>query len=90
MIKPGVDQLAALGLILVPTLGIVFALQARFATDRMKNLTARGVLMVVSLFALLYPDDAIAAIACVPVVLIIAAWVLYQRPRQIRAAKASG
>ncbi|HCS68409.1 MAG TPA: hypothetical protein DIW51_00405 [Rhodospirillaceae bacterium] len=90
VIKPGVDQLAALGLILVPTLGIVFALQARFATDRMKNLTARGVLMVVSLFALLYPDDAIAAIACVPVVLIIAAWVLYQRPRQIRAAKAPG
>ncbi|MEP4912074.1 MAG: TRAP transporter large permease subunit, partial [Alphaproteobacteria bacterium] len=90
VMQPGVDQLAALGLILVPTLGIVFALQARFATDRMKNLTARGVLMAVSLFALLYPDDAIAAIACVPVVLIIAAWVLYQRPRQIRAAKASG
>lgn len=88
--QPGVDQLAALGLILVPTLGIVFAIQARFATDRIRNLTARGVLMVVSLFALLYPDDAIAAIACVPVMLIIAAWVLYQRPRQTRAAKAPG
>ena len=37
-----------------------------------------------------WPDDGIAAITCVPVLLFIAVWVLYQRPRQIREVRALG
>lgn len=82
--EPGMDQIAALFLVLIPTLGIIFAIQARFGKARQADWTTRGVLMAVSLFALLYPDDVIAAIACVPILLVIGGWFFYQRPRQIR------
>lgn len=82
--EPGMDQIAALFLVLIPTLGIIFAIQARFGKARQADWTTRGVLFAVSLFALLYPDDVIAAIACVPVLLVMGGWFFYQRPRQIR------
>lgn len=88
--EPGVDQLAAMFLILTATLGIVFAVQARFGKARRADLITRGLLLAVSLFALFCPDDMIAAIACVPILLIIGGWFFYQRPRQIREVRALG
>jgi TRAP transporter 4TM/12TM fusion protein len=87
VVEPGVDQLTAALLILVATLGITFSMQARF-TDRVGfDRTVRLVLAAFSLLALLHPNEEVAAAFCVPVVLIIAYWLLRRR---VPAAQENG
>jgi hypothetical protein len=71
-------MMAAL-LILVPTLGITFSLQARFAERPAIDQTVRLLLAAVSLLALLHPNDGVAGLASIPVGLTIAYWLLWRR-----------
>src|SRR5262249_37055226 len=80
VIEPGIDQMAAALLILVATIGITFSLQARFANRVPVDLATRLVLAALALLALLHPSEQVAALACVPVGLIIGYWLLRCRP----------
>jgi TRAP transporter 4TM/12TM fusion protein len=79
VVEPGLNQLTAALLILIATLGITFSMQARFSERAGVDRTVRLVLAAISLLALLHPDEDTAALFCVPVVLIIAYWLLRLR-----------
>jgi TRAP-type uncharacterized transport system fused permease subunit len=79
VIEPGIDQFSAAALILVATIGITFSLQARFADSRPADTAARLVLAALALLVLLHPDERIGAVACVPVLALIAYWLVRRR-----------
>jgi TRAP transporter 4TM/12TM fusion protein len=76
VLEPGLAQLGAMALVLLATIGIVFSLQARFLARRSLDLAARVVLAAFALVVLLHPAIEIALLACIPVVLFVAYWVL--------------
>lgn len=89
VVEPGLSQLTAALLILVATVGITFSLQARFADRAAIDWTARLILAAFSLLALLHPDAKLAALACIPVGLIIGYWLLRRRePAELAPASA--
>jgi ABC-type iron transport system FetAB permease component len=79
VIEPGLSQLTAALLILFATIGITFAIQARFADRAAIDRPVRLVLAGFSLLALLHPDEQVAVLACLPVGLIIGYWLLRRR-----------
>jgi TRAP-type uncharacterized transport system fused permease subunit len=81
VIKPGLDQLGAALLVLTATIGITFSLQARFAARRALDAPLRLILAAFALLALLDPDTAIAALACLPVLFAIGYWFVFRRNR---------
>jgi TRAP transporter 4TM/12TM fusion protein len=80
VVEPGWDQMEAALLILVATIGITFSLQARFADRTSIDVVLRLVLAAFALAALLHPSEKTAALACLPVVLIIGYWLIWRRP----------
>src|SRR5262245_23942375 len=79
VIEPGLSQLTAALLILVATIGISFSVQARFAERAAIDRTVRLLLAALSLLVLLHPSEKVAALACLPVALIIGYWMLRRR-----------
>jgi TRAP transporter 4TM/12TM fusion protein len=79
VVAPGMAQLGAGLLILVATLGITFSLQSRYAERRSVDLAARLALAAVSLVALLHPSEQVAALACVPVLIMMGYWLVRRR-----------
>jgi TRAP transporter 4TM/12TM fusion protein len=79
VVEPGLSQLTAAFLILVATIGISFSLQTRFAERAAIDRTVRLLLAGLSLLVLLHPSEAVAALACLPVALIIGYWLLRRR-----------
>jgi hypothetical protein len=53
---------------------------SRFSERRSVDLPTRLALATCALVVLLYPSERVAATACLPVVLIIAYWILWRRP----------
>ncbi|HVL37296.1 MAG TPA: TRAP transporter fused permease subunit [Burkholderiales bacterium] len=74
VLEPGVAQLGAMLLLLGATLGITFALQARFSNRRMLDLALRLVLAAIAFVVLFHPDRQVAWLACIPIVLFIGYW----------------
>jgi hypothetical protein len=86
VIEAGFGQMKGALLILIATIGITFSLQARFADRRWVDICVRLILAVLALVALLHPNDQVAALACLPIGLIIAYWVFdVVRPVRSRA-----
>jgi TRAP transporter 4TM/12TM fusion protein len=79
VIEPGLDQFRAAVLIIIPTLGITFAMQTRFADRRGADVLIRLALAALSLLALLVPSEQVAALACLAAALIIGYWFLRRR-----------
>src|SRR5581483_6588750 len=79
VIEPGVAQFGAAGLVLTATIGITFSLQARFADSAPADIATRLLLAALALVVLLCPDNRIAAVACVPVLLLIGYWLVRRR-----------
>jgi len=86
VIKPGLDQLGAALLVAISTIGITFSLQARFADTRATDVAIRVVLAAFALVALFDPAYSVATLACVPVVLAIAYWLVWRRKLKHAAA----
>jgi hypothetical protein len=66
----------AASLILVATVGITFALQARFAARAFIDRPVRFLLAACSLVVLLHPSELWATVACLPVLLLIGCWLV--------------
>jgi TRAP-type uncharacterized transport system fused permease subunit len=83
VIEPGLGQMMAAFLILIPTIGITFSMQANFSDRAVIDRLVRLALAACALFALLYPDDMVAAFGCVPVVAMVVYWCVRQRAVQL-------
>ena len=90
VIEPGVDQIGAMLLIMAATVGITFSIQARFTDNRPIDMTLRLALAGFALVVLFHPNLRIAALACIPVGLFIAYWVLRRRHAGAEAPAAAG
>jgi TRAP transporter 4TM/12TM fusion protein len=86
--EPGLDQIQAMLLMLASTVGLSFAIQARFADRRELDAALRIALAAIALLALFYPDEEIAALAAVGVGLFAAYW--FARRRKLPAAAGAG
>jgi len=86
VLEPGVAQIGAMLLLMASTIGFAFSLQARFADDRRVDLALRIVLAALALVVLLHPDRQVAMLACAPIALFVAYWVLRRRNALVRAA----
>jgi TRAP-type uncharacterized transport system fused permease subunit len=86
VLQPGLAQFSAMGLVLMSTLGLTFALQSRFSEQRLFDLSMRLTLAAFSLLALAHPNYGIATLACVPIAVLIAFWTLRVRPALLAAA----
>jgi TRAP transporter 4TM/12TM fusion protein len=88
VLQPGLEQLAAMALILIATLGVTFSLQARFNETRAVDLAIRIALAAVAMVVLLHPNEWIASLASIPVLAVIAYWFLRRQGHPAGAAQA--
>jgi TRAP-type uncharacterized transport system fused permease subunit len=79
VLEPGLEQLGAMALVLIATIGITFSLQARFAARRDLDLAARAVLAAAALVALLHPAIELALAGSLAVALFAGFWLLRRR-----------
>ncbi|HXV83781.1 MAG TPA: TRAP transporter fused permease subunit [Candidatus Binatia bacterium] len=90
VLEPGAAQLGAMALILTATIGLTFSIQACFSDGRTLDLALRLALAVLALVVLFYPSELIAALAGIPVLGMVAYWLLRQRRRRaLPAAEAA-
>ena len=81
VVQPGVAQLGAFVLVLAGTVGLVFALQGRFADGRGADLLIRTGLAAASLVVLAHRDDMVAGAATLVTAGLVVYWVLRARNR---------
>ena len=79
VIEPGLGQMGAALLILVPTIGLTFSMQAHFSDRAKIDIPIRIGLAAISLLALLHPNESVAIPALLPVCLLVAYWLLRRR-----------
>jgi TRAP transporter 4TM/12TM fusion protein len=79
VLEPGLAQLGALLLLATATIGASFSLQAQFADRRVIDVPLRLVLAALVLVVIFHPDQRVAALACLPVGLFIAYWIVRRR-----------
>lgn len=85
VVEPGIAQLPAFALLLVGTVGIIFALQGDYGGSRLRDWGARVLIAACSLVVILHPDEGVAWAAAAPV-LLLATWGLL-RARQALQSK---
>jgi TRAP transporter 4TM/12TM fusion protein len=95
VIEPGLTQIGAMALVAMAIVGLTFSLQASFSSNLLIDVAARAMLAVFALVALAHPDIRIAVLACAPVGLFAAYWVVrrrpgYARPAQVTSSRARG
>jgi TRAP transporter 4TM/12TM fusion protein len=88
VLEPGVAQVGAMLLIMASTVGVSFAIQATFSQRREIDIVLRLVLGAISMVVLFHPSRELAAMACIPIALFVAYWILWRRaaPIPVRAA----
>jgi TRAP-type uncharacterized transport system fused permease subunit len=79
VLEPGAAQLGAMLVVAVATVGVVFSIQARFSDRRELDVALRLVLAAFALVVLLHADRQVALLACIPVGLFVAYWILRRR-----------
>lgn len=86
VVEPGWDQIGAMVLVATATVGITFSIQAKFAHNAAIDIAVRLALAALALVVLLHPERDLAWLACVPVGLAVAYWVLKRRNVPVLAA----
>jgi TRAP transporter 4TM/12TM fusion protein len=79
VLEPGLAQIGAMLLVMTTTVGISFAIQARFATGRAVDFCARAVLAALALAVLLHPDRRLAVACALGVGVFLLYWALRRR-----------
>jgi len=88
--EPGIDQLEAMLLMITSTVGLSFAIQARFTDNRAMDVPLRIVLAACALFVLFCPEEQVAALGCIPVGLFVVYWILKRRNISLVAEAQAG
>ena len=71
LLKPGLKQLAALGVLLVGCLTAAAAIHGRLFERKSHDLPARFLILLVALFILFYPKGVLSALALIPAIAMI-------------------
>ncbi|MFN3745301.1 MAG: TRAP transporter fused permease subunit [Hyphomicrobiaceae bacterium] len=79
VLEPGATQLAALGLVSVSTIALMFSLQATFSERKSVDYSIRLVLGGLAMLILFSPSEGLAAAACIPAALIVGYWIARRR-----------
>ena len=79
VLEPGLAQIGAMLLLATVTIGISFSIQARFSDRPAIDVPLRLVLAAIAMVVLFHPDQRVAALACVPIGLFVAYWMLRRR-----------
>lgn len=79
VLEPGLAQIGAMLLLATVTIGVSFSIQARFSDRAAIDVPLRLVLAAITMVVLFHPDQRVAALACVPVGLFVAYWILRRR-----------
>jgi len=79
VLEPGIAQIGAMLLVMTATIGVTFSIQARFSDRAAIDVPLRLLLAAIALVVLLHPDQQVAVLACVPVGLFVAYWILRRR-----------
>lgn len=79
VLEPGLAQIGAMLLLATVTIGVSFSIQARFSDRPAIDVPLRLVLAAIAMIVLFHPDQQVAALACVPVGLFVAYWMLRRR-----------
>ena len=90
VLQPGVEQLEAMLLMMASTIGLSFAIQAQFSDRREIDVPLRLVLAASALVVLFHPNEQVAVLACVPVGLFVAYWLLRRRNAPVIARAGTG
>jgi hypothetical protein len=90
VLEPGIAQLGAMALVMISTVGVTFSIQARFSEHRVRDVFVRVVLAAFALIVLLHPDRQVAMLACIPVGLFVAYWIMRRRPVSVAAPASAG
>jgi TRAP transporter 4TM/12TM fusion protein len=88
VLEPGMAQIGAMLLIMAATVGVSFAIQARFSDRSELDLALRIVLAAIALVVLLHPSRQIALLACIPLALFVAYWIMRRRTPPVAARAA--
>jgi TRAP transporter 4TM/12TM fusion protein len=79
VLEPGLAQIGAMILMIAATVGVSFAIQARFAVHAAADRAARLVLGAISLVVIFHPDWRVAAAAALCVALAVGYWWMVRR-----------
>ncbi len=79
VLKPGVAQIATMGLLMAGTVGIQFSIQAKYSNKWGRDLVARIALAGFSLIVIFHPSTVLATLAIAPIAVFVGYWVLQQR-----------
>lgn len=90
VLEPGVAQLGAMALILIATIGVTFSIQAQFTERQALDVIVRLFLAAFALIVLLHPDRQVALLACIPVGLCVAYWIVRRRGVAVTAPASAG
>jgi TRAP transporter 4TM/12TM fusion protein len=90
VLEPGIQQVQAMLLMMASTVGLSFAIQARFTDHRGIDMAMRLVLAAFALVVLFHPDEQAATLASIPVALIVAYWILRRRNAPVVARAGAG
>jgi TRAP transporter 4TM/12TM fusion protein len=71
LLKPGLSQLAALGVLLVGCMTAAAAIHGRLFERRIHDLPSRFLVLLVALFILYYPKGILSAVALIPALIMI-------------------
>ncbi len=74
VIDPGVAQLEAMALMMAGTVGVVFALQARYSSHLLFDILIRLVLGGLALTIIFHPNYSYAYLAIIPVACLVVYW----------------
>jgi len=90
VMEPGFAQVGAMLLLMVATIATSFSIQARFAERRAIDIPLRLVLAALALVVIFHPSERVAALACIPVGLFVAYWLLRRRNVPLVARAGAG
>jgi TRAP transporter 4TM/12TM fusion protein len=79
VLKPGLAQLGAAGILLAAAVGVTFSLQAQFSKKKKRDISIRVVLAGLSLVVLLHPSSLVAAITIIPIGAFVGYWFLQKK-----------
>lgn len=79
VLKPGVAQIATMGLLMAGTVGIQFSIQAKYSNKWGRDLVARIALAGFSLIVIFHPSTVLATLGIAPIAVFVGYWVLQQR-----------
>ena len=89
VMEPGLAQIGAMLLLMVATVAVSFSIQAQFSDRRAVDISLRLILAALALVVIFYPSYEVATLACVPVMLFVAYWIVRRRNHPVSAEAAA-